>query len=75
MPWTRKQVKFLLSKGSPLSGAQRTKMKGELHANPSMGHKSKGYMDPHHSHPFSLDPSKPRACLICGQTMSAHRIK
>jgi len=39
MPWTRKQVKYLLSKGSPLSGGQRTKMKGELHNNPSMGHK------------------------------------
>ncbi|HXF14689.1 MAG TPA: hypothetical protein VN517_16150 [Terriglobales bacterium] len=42
MPWTRQQVKYLLSSGSPLSGAQQTKMKGELHANPAMGHKRKG---------------------------------
>lgn len=42
MPWTRKQVKKLLSKGSPLSEAQKEKMKGELHANPKMGHAKKG---------------------------------
>lgn len=42
MPWTRKQVKKLLSKGSPLSGAQQGKMKSELHADPSMGHAKKG---------------------------------
>jgi hypothetical protein len=45
MPWTRKQVKYLLyllSKGSPLSGEQRDKMLGELYSDPSMGHKRKG---------------------------------
>ena len=42
MPWTRKQVKYLLSNGSPLSGQQKTKMVGELHANPAMGHEKKG---------------------------------
>ena len=42
MPWTRRQVKYLLSKGSPLSGAQKTKMVGELHENPAMGHAKKG---------------------------------
>ena len=42
MPWTRREVKFLLSKGSPLSGAQKQKMKDELHANPRMGHAKKG---------------------------------
>jgi len=42
MPWTRKQVKYLLSSGSPLSGEQKTKMKAELHADPAMGHKKKG---------------------------------
>jgi hypothetical protein len=42
MPWTRKQVKKLLSNGSPLSEPQKAKMKRELHANPSMGHKKKG---------------------------------
>jgi len=42
MPWTRQQVKYLLSSGSPLSGLQQSKMKRELHASPSMGHKKKG---------------------------------
>jgi len=42
MPWTRRQVKYLLSNGSPLSGTQKTKMKGELHADPAMGHVKKG---------------------------------
>jgi hypothetical protein len=43
MPWTRQQVKYLLSKGSPLKPAQQTKMKGELHSNPAMGHMKKGF--------------------------------
>ena len=42
MPWTRRQVKYLLSKGTPLTSGQRKKMVGELHANPAMGHKKKG---------------------------------
>lgn len=42
MPWTRRQVRYLLSSGSPLTGEQKTKMKGELHADPAMGHKRKG---------------------------------
>jgi len=42
MPWTRKQVKYLLSSVSPLSGQQKTKMVGELHADPAMGHAKKG---------------------------------
>lgn len=43
MPWTRRQVRYLLSSGSPLSGQQKTKMKSELHADPGMGHMRKGY--------------------------------
>lgn len=42
MPWTRKQVKKLLSSGSPLTGAQQEKMKAELHANPALGRARKG---------------------------------
>jgi hypothetical protein len=42
MPWTRRQVKKLLSSGSPLTGAQKDKMKAELHADPAMGHAKKG---------------------------------
>ena len=41
MPWTRRQVKYLLSDGSPLTAAQRKKMLGELHDDPAMGHKKK----------------------------------
>lgn len=42
MPWTRKQVKLLLSKASPLTSAQQKKMKGELHSDPALGHAKKG---------------------------------
>ena len=42
MPWTRKQVRYLLSKVSPLKPEQKTKMVGELHADPAMGHEKKG---------------------------------
>jgi hypothetical protein len=43
MPWTRQQVKYLLDKKiSPLTSTQRTKMIGELHQNPAMGHAKKG---------------------------------
>lgn len=42
MPWTRQQVKFLLSKGSPLTAQQREKMVGELHSDPKLGHAKKG---------------------------------
>lgn len=41
-PWTRRQVRLLLSKASPLSAPQQDKMKAELHANPQMGHARKG---------------------------------
>lgn len=42
MPWTRKQVKLLLSKYSPLSEGKKEEMKGELHENPALGHAKKG---------------------------------
>jgi len=42
MPWTRRQVKKLLSAGSPLTEAQQSKMKKELHDNPALGHAKKG---------------------------------
>ncbi len=41
MPWTRKQVKYLLSKASPLKPKQRKKMLQELHDDPSLGHAKK----------------------------------
>ena len=43
MPWTAKQVRYLLDKKiSPLTPTQRTKMIGELHHDPAMGHAKKG---------------------------------
>lgn len=47
MPWTRKQVRYLLSSASPLSEHQKEKMKRELHENPSLGHAKK--KSKHHS--------------------------
>ena len=41
-PWTPRQVRLLLSKASPLSDAQQSKMKSELHQNPKLGHAKKG---------------------------------
>lgn len=43
IPWTRQQVKFLFSSGSPLKPEQKEKMHEELHENPSMGHMRKGF--------------------------------
>lgn len=42
MPYTRRQVRFLESSGSPLSAAQKSKMNSELHENPALGHNQKG---------------------------------
>lgn len=42
MPYTRRQTRYLLLDGSPLSGKQKAKIKRELHANPEMGHMKKG---------------------------------
>ena len=42
MPYTERQVRYLLSDGSPLNATQKENMKGELHANPALGHKKKG---------------------------------
>lgn len=79
MPWTRQQVKYLLSKGSPLSGGQKSKMQGELHSNPAMGHMKKGFHKEGHTseamptkevfrHPYksSSSPQAPLTCTHCG---------
>lgn len=42
MPWTPRQVRYLLSKGSPLSAGEQASMKKELHDNPALGHAKKG---------------------------------
>lgn len=47
MPWTPRQVRYLMSKASPLTGEQQASMGAELHADPSLGHKRKGVSKPH----------------------------
>lgn len=42
MPFTKKEVRFLLSNGSPLSEAHKEKVKAELRANPAIGRAKKG---------------------------------
>ncbi len=44
MPWTPKQVRYLLSKYSPLKPGQKQSMKGELHQDPQLGHAKKGLL-------------------------------
>jgi hypothetical protein len=34
MPWTEQQIRYLLSSASPLSEAQKERMKRELHNHP-----------------------------------------
>jgi hypothetical protein len=42
MPYTRREVRYLLSKVSPLSEEKKESIKGELHNNPKLGHARKG---------------------------------
>lgn len=42
MPWTNRQFRFLMSKGSPLTEEEKDKDKAEAHADPSMVHMRKG---------------------------------
>jgi hypothetical protein len=42
MPWTNRQFRFLMSKGSPLTPAEKEKDKAEAHENPAMIHMRKG---------------------------------
>lgn len=39
------------------------------------GWRPKGYSNPQHSHPYSVDPAAPGKCLICGMGKGVHRIK
>lgn len=48
MPYTPKQTRYLLSKGSPLTPAQKSGMKTELHADPSLARAKKGHIDRGH---------------------------
>jgi len=63
MPYTRRQVKYLLSSGSPLSGQQKDKMKSELHANPEMGHMKKG-SSKYKGEAHNFDHSRPKRPVV-----------
>jgi hypothetical protein len=73
MPWTRRQVKYLLSSGSPLSGAQKEKMKGELHENPAMGHEKKGSKAMKHNiHRMEIEVHRGPKMEVTGHTVHHH---
>lgn len=73
MPWTRRQVKYLLSdKVSPLSGKQKAKMKRELHADPSMGHKKKGSKALKRTHAHGLTSTRRGNQHVESETHSYH---
>lgn len=36
MPYAQKQVRYLMSKGTPLTAKQQAKLRRELHENPGM---------------------------------------
>jgi hypothetical protein len=42
VPYTEQQVRLFMSKGSPLNATEKEKVRGELHADPGMGHKKPG---------------------------------
>lgn len=42
MPYTQREVRFLLSSGSPFSEKKKNEVKAELHANPALGHGRRG---------------------------------
>jgi len=42
MPYTQQQVRLFMSDASPLNAVEKEKVRGELHADPSMGHKKPG---------------------------------
>jgi hypothetical protein len=73
MPWTRRQVKYLLSSGSPLSGAQKEKMKGELHQNPAIGHEKKGSAAMKHNiHEMRIEVHRDGKGNVSGHTVHHH---
>jgi hypothetical protein len=73
MPWTRRQVRYLLSSGSPLSGAQKGKMKDELHANPAMGHEKKGSSAmKHHMREMRIEVHRGKDGKVTGHTVHHH---
>jgi hypothetical protein len=63
MPWTRKAVKLLLSKASPLTPAQQKNMKAELHADPSLGHAHKK-MAAYRGETHSFDHKRPKRKVV-----------
>ena len=42
MPYTQREVRFLLSSASPFSNNKKDEVKTELHADPALGHQRRG---------------------------------
>ena len=74
MPWTRKQVRYLLSDVSPLSGSQKSKMKAELHDDPSLGHHTKGSsaMQKHNIREMRIEVHRGKGGEVTGHTVHHH---
>jgi hypothetical protein len=72
VPWTRRQVRFLESSGSPLSKAQKDKMNRELHDDPSLGHHKKGSsaMKDHGMRRMEIEVHRDGAGKITGHTVT-----
>jgi hypothetical protein len=73
MPWTRRQVRFLESSGSPLTSAQKSKMNAELHADPSLGSKQKGSPAMKHDiREMRIEIHRGKNSAITGHTVHHH---
>jgi hypothetical protein len=72
VPWTRRQVRFLESSGSPLSKAQKDKMNRELHDDPALGHHKKGSsaMKDHGMRRMEIEVHRDGAGKITGHTVT-----
>lgn len=42
MPYTQREVRFLLSNASPFSKQKKNEVKAELHEDPALGHQRRG---------------------------------
>lgn len=42
MPYTQREVRFLLSSASPFSNKKKDEVKAELHSDPALGHQRRG---------------------------------
>lgn len=74
MPYTRRQVRFLESAGSPLTEAQKAKMNRELHENPALGHQQKGSsaMKKNNIREMRIEVHRGKSGAVTGHTVHHH---